>query len=154
MRRKDKEITDISEIEQILSNAQVIRLGLCEDGFPYVVPLCFGYIRGRLYFHGAKEGRKLNILKSNPNICFEADIDCEIVRFDKPCNWGMRFRSVIGFGKAYNVLDRKEKIEALNLIMKHYGPGSCEFPANMLERTEVIRIEIESLSAKISGYGK
>ena len=65
MRRKEKEIVEKSEIEAVISKASVCRLGMAEEGMPYVVPLCFGYENNTLYFHSAKEGKKVDILKKN-----------------------------------------------------------------------------------------
>ncbi len=59
MRRKEKEIADKSEIESIIRKSLVCRLGIVDAGLPYIVPLCFGYDNGALFFHSAKEGRKI-----------------------------------------------------------------------------------------------
>jgi nitroimidazol reductase NimA-like FMN-containing flavoprotein (pyridoxamine 5'-phosphate oxidase superfamily) len=77
--RKDKEVTCREDIEEIMHRADTCRLALCEGDRPYVVPLCFGYERGVLYFHCAPHGRKLEILENNHNVCFEMDLDHEIV---------------------------------------------------------------------------
>ncbi len=80
MRREDKEINDIATIEGIIRKARVCRLALSENGQPYIVPLCFGYKDNNLYFHSAGEGKKLDIIKKNNNVCFEFDIDLELVK--------------------------------------------------------------------------
>ena len=59
MRRKDREITDRAEIEAILNEAMVCRIGLADDGEPYVVPVSFGYEDGSVYIHSAPEGKKI-----------------------------------------------------------------------------------------------
>ena len=71
MRRKDREIEDRAELESIIGAAMVCRLAMSEDDRPYIVPLCFGYKDGNLYFHSAEEGKKLEILRVNSSICFE-----------------------------------------------------------------------------------
>jgi len=63
MRRREKQITDRSQIEAIIARSQVCRLALSDGGQPYIVPLCFGYRRSRLYFHSAAAGRKIDILR-------------------------------------------------------------------------------------------
>jgi len=68
MRRKEKEITDSAEIEQIIRKARVCRLGLVDDREPYVVPVCFGYEKNAFYFHCAPEGRKIELIKKNNHI--------------------------------------------------------------------------------------
>jgi nitroimidazol reductase NimA-like FMN-containing flavoprotein (pyridoxamine 5'-phosphate oxidase superfamily) len=152
MRRKDQEITDISLIEDIIGRSMVCRLGLCEDGRPYLVPLCFGYRYRVLYFHTAKEGKKLDILRRNQRVCFEFDIDHEIVRGEDACSWGMKYRSVVGFGKAVFVDEPVSKREALDVIMQHYAGSSFEYPEALVEITEILKVEIESMTGKISGY--
>ena len=152
MRRKDKEINDIDLIEDIIRNSLVCRLGMSRDNQPYVVPLCFAYSDNMLYFHSAGEGLKLEILQQNPNVCVEFDIDQEVIQGDKPCEWGIRYRSVIGFGKASFVEDLEEKRKGLDAIMKHYSGGSFEYVEPAIESTCIIKVTIESMTGKESGY--
>ena len=72
MRRKDKEIKDKEVIESIIKRATVCRIALSENNVPYIVPLSFGYKDNCLYFHSAPEGRKIDIIKQNNNVCFES----------------------------------------------------------------------------------
>lgn len=152
MRRKEKEITEISEIEAIIQKSIVCRVGMSENNIPYIVPLCFGYQDKIIYIHGSLEGKKINILKENQNVCFEFDIDTKIVESEKSCNWGMKYKSVIGFGKAYLINNPEQKREALNIIMNQYSKGPFQFLDNMIDKTSVIKIEINSMSGKQSGY--
>jgi nitroimidazol reductase NimA-like FMN-containing flavoprotein (pyridoxamine 5'-phosphate oxidase superfamily) len=92
------------------------------------------------------------MLSRNNAVCFEVDVDHEIVRGETACKWGMKYRSVIGFGKAFFVEDPEEKKEALDSIMAHYGGGPGEYPEATLRRTTVVRIEIESMTGKVGGY--
>lgn len=152
MRRTEKEIKDRQTIESILERAKVCRLGLCSDGVPYVVPLSFGYEDHRLYFHSAPEGRKIEIIEENPNVCFEVDVDEEYVPADVPCDWTVRYRSVIGFGKACLLEDAEEKRKALDVILGHYARGPFEYAEGALDKVAVIEVEVESLTGKQSGY--
>ena len=148
MRRKEKEIVEKNEIEAVIAAAKVCRLAMAENGHPYIVPLCFGYADGVIYFHSAREGKKLDILKQNNRVCFEFDIDTEVKTGKTACQWGMRFRSVIGFGKAYFIEDPESKRSALHVIMGQYGSGAFEFPDETVSKTTVIRVEIESMTGK------
>ena len=152
MRRKDREITDIALIEDIIRNSLVCRLGMSRDDQPYIVPLCFAYSNNTLYFHCAGEGLKLEIVQQNPNVCVEFDIDQEVIQGDKPCKWGMKYRSVIGFGKASFVEDLQEKRKGLDAIMKHYSGRSFEYVESAIESTCIIKVEIESMTGKKSVY--
>ena len=152
MRRKDKEIKDKSAIEEILRQAVVCRIAMCDGQTPYVVPMCFGYAGDRLYFHCAPEGKKIDILKENPRVCFEVDVDQELVRGTQPCKWSFKYRSVVGFGSAVFVEDLNEKKRALDVLMEHFGGEASSYPDDVLGRVTIIRVDIESLTGKQSGY--
>ena len=153
MRRKDKEIKDEELIEAILRRASICRIALSENDLPYIVPLCFGHKDDFLYLHSAKEGRKIDMIRKNNNVCFEIEIDTELVAGEKPCNWTMKYHSIIGFGKAFLVEDTEEKREALDIIMEHYsGKSSFEYPEKIINSLAVIKVRIESMTGKKSGY--
>jgi nitroimidazol reductase NimA-like FMN-containing flavoprotein (pyridoxamine 5'-phosphate oxidase superfamily) len=151
MRRAEKDIKDRQTIESILERATVCRLGLCSHGLPYVVPLSFGYEDQRLYFHSAPEGRKIDTIKENPNVCFEVDVDEEYVAADVPCDWTVRYRSVIGFGKARLVKETEQKRKALDVILGHYGRGPFAYAEGAADKVAVIEVQVESLTGKHSG---
>ena len=108
MRRKDKEINSTAAIEDVVRKSLVCRIALSDENRPYVVPLCFGYKDNTLYFHSSPEGRKIEILTKNNDVCFEFDVDHEVVQDNKACKWSMKYRSVIGFGKASFVENLEE----------------------------------------------
>ena len=153
MKRGEKEIKDRAEIDSIIRRSQVCRIGLSDQGQPYVVPLCFGYDGKALYFHCAKEGRKLDVLRRNNRVCFEFDIVEGMVEADQGCDWGIRYQSVIGFGTAQLVEDVTQKKAALALLMAQYSRRSFVFTLETLPRTAVVKIEIESLTGKQSKRG-
>jgi len=154
MRRKDKEITDKKEIEQILKEALVCRLGLIDGKTPYIVPMNFAYRDNTIYFHSSAAGRKIDILKQNPEVCFEIDIPFNVVTSEKACNWTMGYRSVMGSGKAVFIENTDKKEKALNIIMEHYSENDkWNFDSKMVESIAVFKIEIEYISAKKSGNG-
>ena len=152
MRRKEKEIKEIAAIEEVLSRAFVCRLGLSEDNHPYVVPVCFGYKENALYIHCGPEGKKLEMLRKNNNVCFEVDIDHEIIKGERACKWGFNYKSVIGFGKAVFVEDIEGKRKALDVIMRQFSANTFEYPEETIRKTTIIRVEIESMTGKQSGY--
>jgi nitroimidazol reductase NimA-like FMN-containing flavoprotein (pyridoxamine 5'-phosphate oxidase superfamily) len=148
-----REITnDVNTIESIIRNAPVCRIALSDDGQPYVVPVCFGYADNTLYFHSAPKGRKLDILRKNNAVCCGFDVDQEIVRSEDACAWSVRYRSVVASGKAFVVKDLEEKRKALDVILAHYGGRPRAYPEATLRRTAVVRVEIEDMTGKISGY--
>lgn len=148
MRRKDRQINDRDVIDSIIRRCQVCRLGLCDDGQPYIVPLSFGYDGHCLYVHAASEGRKLDILCRNSRVCFEFDILQEVISSDQACNWGMRYESVIGSGVAEIMTDSHAKKAALDRIMQQYSSDSWAFDEQALAGTLVVCIRIEEVSGK------
>lgn len=151
MRRKEKEITEKSEIEAVIHKSIVCRIGMSDDNIPYIVPLCFGYLDNTIYVHCYLKGRKIDILQKNNNVCFEFDINTEIVEGENPCEWGMKYQSVIGFGKALFIKDQDDKRKALNIIMNQYSGRPSLFSEKAINGTAVIKIEIESITGKQSG---
>ena len=150
MRRKEKEITDLKEIEKILQESTVCRLAMVDEDKPYMVPLNFGYRDGYLFFHSAKEGRKIDVIQKNPNVCFEVD---QLIKFKKAktaCEWGVEYKSVIGSGRAQLLDKLDEKIVALNVIMSHYSDRTFDYPDEALEKTLVIKVQIERMTGKQS----
>ncbi len=153
MRRKDKEIKDKIEIETIIKRAQVCRIGLSEDNMPYIIPVNYGFRNNCLYIHSASEGKKIDIIKKNNNICFEIDLDHELSISDVQCTSSMKYRSVIGFGKAKIIENLQEKQEALDIILDHYSPNSiANYNEKLIKKLAVIKIIIEKMTGKKSGY--
>ncbi|MBU2514310.1 pyridoxamine 5'-phosphate oxidase family protein [bacterium] len=148
MRRKEKEITDKTEIEEIIAKSSICRIALAVDNEPYLVPLCFGYLNNTLYFHSADEGRKLEMIKMNPRVCFEFEGDTEIIKAKKACNWGLKYRSVIGFGNARIIEDEAERMTALDAIMNQYSNEKWDYAPSMLTKTLVFKIEIDTMTGK------
>jgi len=152
MRRKDKEITDRALIDEIIRRSAVIRIAMADNGKPYIVPMCFGYDGSTFFLHCAREGRKIDVLKRNPQVCFELDTDCEVKRSEKPCSFSMKYRSVMGYGTASFVENTAAKTRALNLIMGQYEAGEFSFPEESLAKIEIIAIHDIEMTGKKSGY--
>ncbi|MBC8420174.1 MAG: pyridoxamine 5'-phosphate oxidase family protein [Desulfobacterales bacterium] len=152
MRRKEKEILDREEIESIIKKADVCRLAFSVDNRPYIVPLNFGYKEKCLYFHTASVGKKIDMLTTNNNVCFELDVDCALVKSENPCDWTMKYRSVIGHGKAFVLTDAEEKRRALDIIVEHYSGIANEYDEKRVNRLAIIKVEIQSMTGKKSGY--
>ncbi|UCD44195.1 MAG: pyridoxamine 5'-phosphate oxidase family protein [Candidatus Bathyarchaeota archaeon] len=154
LRRADKEITDRGEVEQVLREAQVGRLGTSVEGRPYVVPLSFVYHEGAIIFHGAGEGKKMAEIARNPRVCFEVDA-AELIPSDNPCNFNFRYRSVIANGMA-KILedDPEERLRCLRLLVEKYAPGmgsamTAERMASF-EGLAVVEIAVDEMTGKRS----
>ena len=151
MRRKDKEIKDKDQIEQVIQDARVCHLAVADNGQPYVVPLNFGYRNGVVYFHSAREGRKIDMLKTNPRVCLAFSNPGKVVRGDTACKWGQAFESVIAFGEAHLVEGEDERRAGLDAIMAHYDGPEGEYPESKLKITTVIAVTINTMTGKRSG---
>ncbi len=151
MRRKEKKIVENKALDEIIGSAQVCRLGLSDENAPYIIPLCFGYKDQVLYFHSAADGKKIEIIKKNPNVCFEFDLNIEVLQAEKPCKWGMKYQSIIGYGKAIFIEVLEEKREALNIIMRQYAEASFSFQDLAISNTTVFKVVIAEMTGKQSG---
>jgi nitroimidazol reductase NimA-like FMN-containing flavoprotein (pyridoxamine 5'-phosphate oxidase superfamily) len=153
MRRKDREVSDLNEIIKIVDKCEVVRLGLVDNGVPYIVPLNFGYEFNdqtlTMYFHSALEGRKIDILKTNPFVCFEMDCSLKITKHEIPCNWSAEHESVIGCGKVIFIEDDAGRKAAMDIIMKRYGfEGVPEYNENIFKKTAIYKLVADSITGK------
>lgn len=123
MRRTDREVTNFNELEDMIKQCKTCHVAMVDDGRPYIVPLNFGYkFFGEslfLYFHSAKEGKKIDILRQNNSVCFEMTCEGSFIDSAIPCNCGYCFSSIIGFGTILFIDDPEEKSQALSTMFKH-----------------------------------
>jgi nitroimidazol reductase NimA-like FMN-containing flavoprotein (pyridoxamine 5'-phosphate oxidase superfamily) len=150
MRQAEREIKDRKTIDDLINRATVCRLGLVDGDEPYIVPLNFGYDGKSLFFHCAKEGRKIDVIRRHDKVCFEIELDTDVVKGDVACKWSMRYRSVMGVGRAHIVDDVEGKRHGLNVIMSHYAKGPFEYAQRGFDLALVVRVDIDSLSGKRS----
>ena len=151
MRRTDKEITDRAIMQRIISQSQICRLGLAHGNTPYVLPVSFGYDDESLYFHTAREGRKIEFLTANPTVCVEFEHDVRLVPHDtSPCKWTFSFQSVIGYGRVQELTDAADKLAGLNRIMRHYSGREWPLDGENLDAIRVWRVPLENLTGKQS----
>ena len=152
MRRKDRELTNIDEIESIISRADVCRIALANGNFPYIITMNFGYSGGaekKLYFHCAPEGRKIEMIRKNNFACFELDTDHKIQSGDKACDFTMKYSSVVGWGNIFIISDDKERREGLNAIMYQYtNRKDFDFNTETFQRTIILKLNITEMTGK------
>ena len=158
MRRADREITDKSEIIEIIEKCDVCRLAFSDNNIPYIVPMNYGYEyecendeneKLTLYFHGAGEGRKHNIMKNNPNVCFEMDCSHKLIEAEEANHYTMEYESVIGTGKVSYCNEKAEKINALNHMMKQYAKDKTfTFTDQILDSVTVFKLEVTEFAGK------
>ena len=134
-----------------MNRAQFLRLAMADGAQPHIVTVCFGYEDGKVYFHCAAEGRKLDVIRANPRVAFMVDVDTELVLGGQACGSTVKYRSVIGSGSATIVADGDEKLRGLDALMKQYGVEPGGYAAKSLEKTAVVRIDVEEMAGKQSG---
>ena len=150
MRRKRQQLSD-EESYAILQKATSGTLALLGDGgYPYAVPISYVFCEGKLYFHSALSGHKVDAIRSCDRASF-----CVVAQDDvKPALYTTFFRSVIAFGRIQIVDDEAEKLAAARLLGNRYNPHQDEALQKELEnglaRMLVIRLDIEHLTGKES----
>lgn len=154
VRRHDKEVTDPEVIRDILKKSLVCHLALVDEGKPYMVSMNYGFRDDVIYMHCALEGRKVDILRANQDVCFMVYYGNRLTTGPDACgDWTMKYKSVTGFGKASLIEKDEDKEAPLQVIMDHYTTrGPFEFTPERVAETLVIRVEIEEMTGKISGY--
>lgn len=151
MRRTDREITDLNKIIKIIENNQCCRLGFIDQGSVYIVPLNYGYIYNNkhiFYFHGAKVGKKIDLIKQNNHVGFEIDNNHQLVEGNTPCNYSMKYQSIIGNGHIELIEDNEEKKLGLQLIMKNVAGKEVTFNDQMVNSVAVMKLVVDTLSCK------
>jgi nitroimidazol reductase NimA-like FMN-containing flavoprotein (pyridoxamine 5'-phosphate oxidase superfamily) len=153
MRRTDRELKTNEEIIDVLKSGTIVQIAFIDKNEPYIVTLNYGHIlekeKIRLYFHSAPEGRKIHCIKSNPNVCFTISICDPFVKGEKACNYGMKYRSVVGYGKMRIAENEEERLSGLNLLMKQYtGKDDWQYDDEILKKTVVSCLEVEKITGK------
>jgi len=152
MRRKDRQVNNTSDIESIITRCDVCRIAFSDNNIPYIVTLNFGYHSGSnpcFYFHSAPEGRKIDLIGKNNYVCFEMDTDHVLFKAEKGCDWGMKYSSVVGYGKITIVDEPEEKKRGLDCIMSHYsGRTDFTYDKKILLKIVVLRLDIEEITGK------
>lgn len=151
MIRRDREVKDFKEIVEMLDEFDVVRIGIGGDQFPYVVPMSFGYeiIEGKIviYFHGAKIGKKVDLLDKCKKVCVEAD---EFIRYDElDVVITTRYKSIIGYGEVEELLSDEDKVRALNAISVHCGYMKYDSSiCKSLKNTRCFKIILDEITGK------
>lgn len=151
MRRKDREITDLNLIYDVLCRCDTINLGMNGGVAPYVIPMTFGCSLENghiiIYFHSALNGRKWDILNENPNVCVEAHLYYKTV--EEKGGITAKYESVIGTGVAEEIKENTEKVAAFKCMLEHYKHSG--FPAESckgLPNCAVLKVVLTEVSGK------
>ena len=150
--RREREITDPAAILDILDRCQVVHVGMVDGDEPYVVPMNYGYTmedgKLTLWLHGAKWGRKLDVIRANPKVFVTMECDVHPFEGDIACRYGTSYSSLMGKGTAVIVEDMAEKQKALSVLMKTQTGKDFEFSEKMVSIVSVIKIDVDWYTAK------
>lgn len=150
MRRNDKEIKEVENIIKIIDNCKECSIAFFDDEYPYLIPLNFGHEYSdeiNLYFHGASEGKKLDLIKKNNKVAFEMHNVEEINISKIACKSTTKFESVNGTGEI-EILEKEDKVKGLNLIMKHYTKKDYKIDENILKTVCVFKLKVNEIYGK------
>lgn len=153
MTKREHQITERSEILDILDRSMIVHLGLVDGDEPYVVPMNYGYTMdddGKLsiYVHGAVRGRKLDVMRKNPKVFLEMECDVQPFEGDLPCQYGTAYKSLMGRGRAVILETPEEKMAALTHFMKTQTGKDFEFNERLVSIVSVVRIDVTEYTAK------
>ncbi len=158
MTRREQQVTDINEIIEILNKSKVVHVGMIDGDEPYVVPMNYGYTLedGKLtiYLHGARRGRKIDVIKSNPKVFYEMCCDITPFEGEVACKYGITYASIMGRGLATLVEDVEEKKQALSILMKTQTGKDFAFEDKLTTVVSIIKIDTLEFTAKKRPFPK
>ncbi len=146
---------DPAILKKIIDKCEVCYVGMIDqEGKPYVLPFNFGYDEGVIYLHSAQEGKKIDILKNNPNVCITFSTDHKLFHRHEPvaCSYGMKYRSVLAYGRIEFIDDYDKKVRGMNIIMKKYVGREFEYNAPAINNVCIYILDAEKMEGKESGY--
>jgi len=151
MRKARQEIRDQLTLEEILQGTIICRMAMMDGDLPYIIPFNYGYKEGCLYIHSAPDGKKIDLLRKNPEVCFEVEDKMEITTGELACDWSTRYRSVVGYGNVEILSDEAGKQQGLEVIMAQHGaPELREFNPKNINRMVILKLTITSMTGKQS----
>ncbi len=141
---------EVKQMEALLQRQAVGRLGISNNGYPYVVPLHYLYERGKIYFHSRKEGLKISCLLANPQVCFEVDELIGISGSNSACSFHSRYHSVLATGTARILEKAAEKAAVVNNLVEKYAEGKNYQPATKeaMENVAIVEIRVTEMTGR------
>ncbi|MBU0487478.1 MAG: pyridoxamine 5'-phosphate oxidase family protein [Bacteroidetes bacterium] len=151
----NREIKNPKEINEIFNETLVCNVGTVDGEWPYVLPFNFAWEEPYIYLHSAMKGKLHDVLALNNRVCLTFSTANEVFYRNKEvaCSWGMKYKSIVAFGRVEYIEAFEEKVRILNLVMKKYS-GSDQFNYNSpaINNVCAMRIKIERLTGKKYGH--
>jgi len=152
---KSRTLTFLPEIERIIAKCSYCSLAMVDAANkPYVINMNFGYRDKTVYFHCAPTGKKIDILKNNPHVSvgFSCDHELRFQNSDVACSYSMKYRSVLGSGEVEFVTDTREKVDALDCIMRQYTESDYRYSDPAIENVCVFKVKLDTIEGRAYGY--
>ncbi len=153
---RNKAIINKEEILQIIKQSKICFVAMVdENGLPYNLPFNFGFDEDYIYLHSGSEGKKMNILQNNPNVCiaFSNSEELAYQSADVACSHFMKYKSVLVWGPVEFIDKAEEKISVLNKFMKHYtGRDDFKYNTPAITNVKVYRVSTKNMSGKTYGF--
>lgn len=158
IRVKQRACIEDNQIKRFLEDAQTVFLGLVDEHTPYVIPLNYVFKDGYFYFHGANEGRKINIIKNNPNACMTVCETYGTMVDPIPAETDTAYMSVVANGQVEVVTDLNEATAAMQAMLDKYVPNYYltrlskthieKYQSSLGSKTLVLKVKPIKLTAK------
>jgi len=152
---KNRALVNPRDLLDIIQACDVCYVSMVDkDNKPYVIPMNFGFADNTILLHGAKVGKKTDILKNNPNLCivFSTDHQLHWQNEDVACSWSMKYRSVLAYGKVEFVDDISEKEALLHQFMKSYSSKDFKYSKPSLNEVQVMKVPVEKFEGRAYGF--
>ncbi len=150
--RKTTFLKKLEEVEVIFKKCDVCYMGMIDlEGKPYVLPFNFGYSEGYIYLHSDNKGKKIEVLKQNPEVCLTFSTDHEMfhVHDHVACSYGMAYRSVLVQGKVEFIEEKEAKIVAMNKFMRQYVDRDFSYSDPAINNVSLYRVKVEDFTGKL-----
>lgn len=151
---KTYSIEEKEQIERILKSGQICFVGFSDkDGIPYVLPMNYGYKDDTIYLHSGPQGKALQILEHNPNVCITFCTQPKLIwqHPDVACSYRMQSESVICNGKVVFEENFKKKENILSIIMSQYIDKDFKYSLPAITNVKIWKVSIDSIAAKEFG---
>ncbi|MFO8129916.1 MAG: pyridoxamine 5'-phosphate oxidase family protein [Bacteroidales bacterium] len=152
---RNRVLTLKQELERIMLDCDVCYVGMIDhQREPYVLPMNFGYKDDHIYFHSARQGKKIDVLKNNNKVCvaFSTDHSLHWVNEEVACSWSMKYKSVLVYGKVEFIEDYDAKVAALNVIMSNYSDRNFNYNAPAVNDVQTWKVKTEKIEGRAYGY--
>ncbi|MDA3906465.1 MAG: pyridoxamine 5'-phosphate oxidase family protein [Bacteroidales bacterium] len=152
---KNRALDNHRDILDIIQNCNVCYVSMVDkENKPYVIPMNFGFADNTILLHGAKQGKKIDVLKNNPNVCivFSTDHQLHWQNEEVACSWSMKYRSVIANGKVEFIDNIGEKEELFHQFMKSYSSKDFKFSKPSLEEVQLMKVPVDKIEGRAYGF--